>query len=816
MRKTSAVVGLVVFLGTALLVSVPVCSSRCDAEADASDAVLLYDPGLARLSDKMFDALCQYFGLKCRKVDVTTANITDSTFVDEHGRPIGMAAVSALVLCGHSESLDSLEVALLSRLIESGALKLLVTDVLASPQMSSFVNLARLTQNEITGVQAPICSSKNYSVTSTRPDVTKELTGQSFAYEAPEVDVGVSLAAECPHVSILVTSNDASGNAFPLLVAYQNGGSVFVSSGVEYRDPASSQLVTLMNDRYFSGVVPLCIFIRYSGGDECWHRDFDLANFTIDDPALTASSGSFPFSGLLEQMTVHHFHTTIAFEPKNYVSVDPGVAALFKANSGYLSLVQHGNNHDDYEFYRYSVQPGDRFPARPLEDQEVDIVEGMYRMQELERLTGIHSGRIMIFPLGSSPMETYKVLKKHNFLATVNASETGFTLPLDAEAPSHFTFDMYPACLEYANFTSMFRWLPSASFSRVPMALFLDKPLLVYEHLAAFSSSVSAFNDYADRVNVLNANVIWTSLQSVCEHAWLEKNADDGSVDVMLMGRRSIVNNPDATARTFRVSKLEDRQVPIHSVTVNGTEHAYVMDESGHLSLEVQIQSGDSAVVEIDYGYGDVDFAIYRNDLTTQLVLGDDSVSAAVHNLGTEGGGVTVQFYHRSQGSEGLLRYVTTAWVLPGSTLVVSSPWKWDRADECFNVELDPYNVTLESRENNNEVSLCLGEVLSCPVMLGNSPNPFRSRTDILFDIPLPPGTTVDSASPPLLPCTVMVMDVQGRVAVRLFEGALPPGTHMFQWAGADADGTPLPSGVYLCVLETEGHRDVSKAVLVR
>ncbi|QXD16220.1 T9SS type A sorting domain-containing protein [Rhodocaloribacter litoris] len=71
-----------------------------------------------------------------------------------------------------------------------------------------------------------------------------------------------------------------------------------------------------------------------------------------------------------------------------------------------------------------------------------------------------------------------------------------------------------------------------------------------------------------------------------------------------------------------------------------------------------------------------------------------------------------------------------------------------------------------------------------------NYPNPFHGTTTIRFM--LPEAATVRLA----------VYDLLGREVTTLFSGELPAGSHTVSWAGRDARGALLPSGVYLYRLE--------------
>jgi hypothetical protein len=67
-------------------------------------------------------------------------------------------------------------------------------------------------------------------------------------------------------------------------------------------------------------------------------------------------------------------------------------------------------------------------------------------------------------------------------------------------------------------------------------------------------------------------------------------------------------------------------------------------------------------------------------------------------------------------------------------------------------------------------------------------PNPFAGRTSLRFRLPAEAHVRLS------------VVDVSGRRVAQLIDGLLPAGSHT-----ATFDATNLPSGVYHCMLETDG-----------
>jgi len=83
-------------------------------------------------------------------------------------------------------------------------------------------------------------------------------------------------------------------------------------------------------------------------------------------------------------------------------------------------------------------------------------------------------------------------------------------------------------------------------------------------------------------------------------------------------------------------------------------------------------------------------------------------------------------------------------------------------------------------------------------------PNPFSGSTRL--SLALAQAATVD----------VAVYDLSGRRVATLLHGALPAGTHEFDWNGARADGAAAAHGVYFVQARVNGARLTGKLVLLR
>jgi len=343
------------------------------------------------------------------------------------------------------------------------------------------------------------------------------------------------------------------------------------------------------------------VFLRYSCGDEVWHREIDYANLTIDDPFLIEPYGNLEFKGLLTSMQTHNFHTTIAYIPWNYDRSNPEVAKLFLDHPDRYSIAIHGNNHDHYEFYKYNKVP--------LKEQEKDIIGALNKMEEFKKLTGMPYDKIMIFPHGIAPAKTLELLKRYGFAATVNNQD----VPLETKPPQSIFYGMEPAIMDYVDFAVLKRystqgyriWSFKKAKSGIEVApyafdLFIDKPVLIVAHQDFFFSGIDAFNSTADAINNLAGEVKWTSLGNILKHLYLEKTNDDGSVDVRMYGNKLILSNKSGSKKLYYIRKKETLNVPISKVTINGAETSYIIENDTLIVHEV-IPPGDSIELVIIY-----------------------------------------------------------------------------------------------------------------------------------------------------------------------------------------------------------------------
>ncbi len=222
-----------------------------------------------------------------------------------------------------------------------------------------------------------------------------------------------------------------------------------------------------------------------------------------------------------------------------------------------------------------------------------------------QSVTGIPFGEVMVFPYNISPEPTLALLKKYNYLATVNA----WDMPLGAIKPADWDYGMYPANMDYANFASLFRRDPGTYQPFRPKVqpfifdLFIGKPALFYSHAGStqlFESGIDAFDPVADEVNLLSGGVEWRSLGDILRRLYLEKTNADGSIDVRMYTNDLILDNETDSEKLYHISKSETLNVPISQLTVNGQDFPYRV-QAGRLMLDVRLPASASLEVLIQY-----------------------------------------------------------------------------------------------------------------------------------------------------------------------------------------------------------------------
>ena len=360
-----------------------------------------------------------------------------------------------------------------------------------------------------------------------------------------------------------------ANNKVPLArfaVLQTGGGEIFFQASIGKRADSFSYQDWYYNKLHLIEFLPLFIFMKHACQEKCWRSPADFANFTIDDPWLVERYGYLDYNNLLAQMRNVGFHTTIAFIPWNFDRCKPDVVTLFKQNPTCYSLCFHGNNHDHKEFGFYK--------DKSIDKQEENIRIALRRMAKMAELTGLYCDKVMVFPQGIAPSRTLLLLKKYNFLSTINGSN----IPL-GEEETNAGLD-YPVTLAYENFASVKRYPASKVLGtdekvRIAIDLFLGNPVLIYAHHDFFRGGIDCFNKVAKWMNSIEPELKWEGLGDISKHLYRQRLRNDSTYDILSYSSSITIENQRNRVVTYRISKPESFNLPIKDVMVEGKPYGF-------------------------------------------------------------------------------------------------------------------------------------------------------------------------------------------------------------------------------------------------
>lgn len=456
--------------------------------------------------------------------------------------------------------------------------------------------LQKWSDGAILGTQAAAVGQSARYLVAPKDPVTRQLGGAMLPLDGNAVEyltVGREGGGRW-----LIAASDGDRQYPVMAVATVSGRSVFfVTAPADGSGSISNDL--LGSPFLFPVIAPQLLFLDSAAGERAWHYPGHYANLTIDDIWLRQPYGYVDYYGLLRQMEQHNFHTTLAFIPWNFDRSQPALVTLFREHPDRYSITVHGDNHDHQEFGPFST--------RPIAGQVRDMKQGLARMAEFHKLTGLPWDPVMVFPHKMSPEGTLAALKRYNYWATVNT----INIPSDVAAPPPDPqVGLRPMTLAFANFPSVRRYSAEEAFPRwlLSMDAFLGNPMLFYCHEAFFDKGIGDFDQFADEVNHLQPDTKWSSLGEITQHLYLEKLRDDGSYDVDLFSAVASITNNLGHDTVFYLEKQEDGADPF-KVTVDGQAQPYTF-ENGWLRMQVPVQAGATREVAI----------VYQNDMVLSQV----------------------------------------------------------------------------------------------------------------------------------------------------------------------------------------------------
>jgi hypothetical protein len=127
-----------------------------------------------------------------------------------------------------------------------------------------------------------------------------------------------------------------------------------------------------------------------------------------------------------------------------------------------------------------------------------------------------------------------------------------------------------------------------------------------------------------------------------------------------------------------------------------------------------------------------------------------------------------------------------------------------DDNTQAGNTYVYTLSVVKEDLSEIQSQSIEIGTKIPSISLLQNYPNPFKTSTELVFQIPEP--ARID----------LKVYNILGQEVVTLVDEVKPEGAHNITWDGRDASGQRLSSGIYFYRLKTDNFTQTRKMVLIQ
>ena len=185
----------------------------------------------------------------------------------------------------------------------------------------------------------------------------------------------------------------AEADGHPLWTVERMGGKSCHHIGISLPDVTADEFFHehFRSNRWFA-MVALLHFLREVLGPGGWPTPEPRASFIIDDPNLHHRGyGFIDFPELIRHASTNGYHATIATVPLDSWYFDRKVAALFRENKKFVSLMVHGVHHVADELARpYNTEQAVRL-----------LAAGLKRISAFESRSGVSVARVMAAPHGA-------------------------------------------------------------------------------------------------------------------------------------------------------------------------------------------------------------------------------------------------------------------------------------------------------------------------------------------------------------------------------------------------------------------------------
>jgi hypothetical protein len=302
---------------------------------------------------------------------------------------------------------------------------------------------------------------------------------------------------------------------------------------------------------HFSGqrmacLLPLVLFVRSLAEDPRWKPPPLQATFMFDDPNLHWTSYGFVDYGEMARRAVAgNYHVSIATIPLDAWFVHPPTRAIFKENTGRMSLLYHGNDHVSKELAR----------SQSPESLHRILCQAAGRIARMEARTGLEVARIMAPPHGACGEAALSEMARLGFEAV--CVSRGSLRHYNNGAGWTRTIGMRP-CDVVAGLPVIPRFgLSKKCRNDILIAALLRQPIVPMTHHQGVADGYHLLDEMASLVNSLG-EVAWRDMKTISRslYSWRQEGE---ILWVSMLSARIRVPVPPGIARIqVQVPRVED------------------------------------------------------------------------------------------------------------------------------------------------------------------------------------------------------------------------------------------------------------------
>lgn len=337
---------------------------------------------------------------------------------------------------------------------------------------------------------------------------------------------------------------------------------------------------------HFLSATPVVMYVKWAFAESCFNPPETNACLIIDDPPLKPRYGFVDFERLNDLMRCHNFSCSLAFIPWNWRRSDSRVVSLFKKNPDRLSLSVHGCDHTRSEF---GIQNGDLLRWK--------VLCAAQRMTRHEFRTGLRHDPVMVFPQGVFSTTAMQALKGSEFIGVVN-SEVISADP--GNSPIKIADFWNVGLMNYDSFPIFTRRDPWQGVENFAFDIMLGKPCIAVVHHNDCHDNCRHVVDFIDRLNRLNARLVWRDLGTVVRRSFRQRKLSSNATQIEMFGKEILLENTSSDPKYFCVRKHESSLDQIQEIRAGVKSVAWTNAPDG-VSFRIRLKPRQSEIVHIVY-----------------------------------------------------------------------------------------------------------------------------------------------------------------------------------------------------------------------